>query len=520
MTRIRLLMAAFTAVPLLSRAGESLRVVKQGDYVYVRSAFSRERDLVVRIGKGSNRQINFANTRLINKAAGMSARELDGGELIHGNGDDATPWNINGTYIGGNHGCSDARELTSEGHGLTAADLGSEWTDEAGTKFCLMKIADKGRLWFLCQNVGKGDIWQFKRRYVGSELKKAAGGRGLPFSKVRMVQLRPACRIRRQDYLVDGTTQLADGKPVSCRHLDIVEEYDIINPASVLADIVSHPGEQRDFTADHLDAVISNHIVYRFYPNGANVIHYKAKALQNFRLGYMGFIQSSKLYRGKYDTHEYYIPKTLPFKQDDKTYNFRELQDYTSRPPSPFRFSTANRNIEEPQNLPDRFIQFLGRKQDGKTVRHVGYALGYSLVHGLTKPEQRAKNANSAIMLYTSSKSYPVAVNSKMGPLIPAGTDFHCIAYRQYFCPAEQPHATCVYWHEEDGDTIVYADYHRPTDRDVLKLPAELTGKTIAFVEKTPSLTLHTDTVVPADGLVLSVADDYGHYGYAIIRIK
>ena len=512
-----LLVAVLSAVPLWDAASESLRAVKHGKYVFVRTPFSPEHDLVVRVGKGTNCQINFANTRLISKAAGMSEGELNGGELIHGNGDDATPWNINGTYIGGNHGCSDARELTCQGHGLTTADLGSEWADEAGTKFYLVKIADKDRLWFLSENSGKGTIWRFGRRYVGSALGRTRGGGRLSFTKVRMVQLCPACRIERQNYLADGKTPLAERKPTSCDYLDIVEEYDIINPASLLTDIIAHPGEERSFTADHLDAVIRNHIVYRFHPNGANVIHYKARALQEFRLGYMGFIQSAKLYRGKYDTHEYYIPKTLPFKQDDNTYNFRELQDYTSRPPSPFRFTAANKNIEDPQNLPERFIQFLGRKHDGKTVSSVGYALGYSLIHGLTRPEQRAKNASSAIMLYTSSKSYPIAINSKMGPIIPAGTSFHCIAYRQYFCPAMHQHATCFYWHEEAGDTIVYADYHKPVDRDVLKLPAELTGKSITVAEKTPSLTLHTSTTVPAEGLVVSVAGDYG---YGVFRIR
>ena len=120
----------------------------------------------------------------------------------------------------------------------------------------------------------------------------------LNFEKVRMVQLRPACRIQRQDYLADGNTPLVDGKPVSCTFLDIVEEYNIINPASLLRDALSHLGMERDFTADCLDAVIHNHIVYRFHSNGANVIYYTAKALQEFRLGYMGFIQSAKLYTG------------------------------------------------------------------------------------------------------------------------------------------------------------------------------------------------------------------------------
>ena len=492
-----------------------LRVVKYGDYVFLRNAFSAQHDLVVRIGKGSNRQINFANARLVRVSAGMSEKELTAGTLIHGNGDDSTPWNVNGTYIGGNHGCSDARVVTVPDHGLTTADLGSLWTDEAGAKFCLLKIADKDRLWLLPPSTGKGDIWRFNRKYTGSTLKNKAG-RTLTHTNVRMVQLTPACRIETQQYLIDGKTPLADGTPTACDFFDIVEEYDIINPASLVQDFLSHPGRERSFTADHLASVIRNHITYRFYPNGANVIYYKATALQEFRIRYMGFIQSAKLYTGKFDTHEYYIPKTLPFTQDGIAYDFRAIQDYKPRPKSPLRFKSASNNIEDPQNLPERFIQFLGRKDGDKTAREVGYALGYSLINGLTKPTVRAKGAGNSLMLYTSAKSYPTAADSKMGPIIPAGTEFDCIAYRHYFHPAAQPNATCFYWHKEDADTVVHADYHTAVDRDALKLPAELVGKKITIVEKTPSLTIHTTKTVPAAGVIVSVSDGYGYVVFKV----
>jgi hypothetical protein len=229
----------------------------------------------------------------------------------------------------------------------------------------------------------------------------------------------------------------------------------------------------------------------------------------------MGFIQSARLTKGGYDTQEYYIPKTLPFTQDGKTFDFKAIQDYSEPPPSPLQFSAANKNIADPNNPPERFIQFLGRKEGGKTVREVGYALGYSLIHGLTTPKERAKNAGTAINLHTTSKSYPHAIDSRMGPIIPAGTQFECTAYRHYFCPAAQKNATCLYWHEEDGDTVVYADYHKAVARDVIKLPSKLAAKAPTVVEKTPSLTFRPDRT--AGGVVVSVTGDYG---YVVFRIK
>ncbi len=495
----------------------NLKVLKHGDSVFIRTAFAPEQDLLVRLGKGTNRQINYSSAFLLPAAADMSLPALSNARLIHGNGDDATPWNLNGTYIGANHGCSDVRELTSAGHGKTAADLGSRWEDSAGTSFYLIKVVDATRLWFLSANQGKGDIWKFRTSIAGTSLKPAATGAPLSFTDNKMAQLTPACRIKTQQFLVDGTTELADDQPVTCSSFDVVEEYDVINPASLLQDIIDHPGVERSFVADHLAGVVSNRIIYRFEPGGANVIYYTARALQDFDIGYMGFIQSARLTRGDFATHRYYIPKTVPFTQDGIALDFRAGQDYTTPPRSPLIFSAAKQNVADPANLPERFIQLLGRTAGDQTVEEVGYALGYSLIYGLTQPAERAKNANQALMLYVSAKSYPTAVDAKRGRPIPAGTQFECVAYRQYFRPAAHQNATCLYWHRENTDTVVYADYHQSVERDTLVLPPELTGKSLTIVEKTPSLTVHTTGAVPAGGVVVSVSDGYG---YVVLRVR
>ncbi len=117
MNRLLMLCVVFCSAPLCGIASTQpsvgLRVVKHGEYVFFRSPFSSRHDLVVRVGKGSNRQISFSNTRIVPVSAGMDVGEFNGGTLIHGNGDDATPWNINGTYIGGNHGARSIGEPSS-----------------------------------------------------------------------------------------------------------------------------------------------------------------------------------------------------------------------------------------------------------------------------------------------------------------------------------------------------------------------------------------------------------------------
>lgn len=142
--------------------------------------------------------------------------------------------------------------------------------------------------------------------------------------------------------------------------------------------------------------------------------------------------------------------------------------------------------------------------------------MGYSLIEGVTRPEIRAKNAAQPHWIYTTSKSYPAAIDRKMGP-IKAGTVFDCLAYRQYFDASACPDATCVYRHKQGDADILYADYHRSLDKTVIPLPKSLIGKKVEIVEKTPSVTVLSGDTVHAEGVALSVKDNYG---YAVLKIK
>ncbi len=498
---------------------DEILILKEKGMIYVRSHFSTQDDIVSVAGIGQfNGQVNLYGAFLIKKTAPMDIASLRSGNYIHRFGDDATPWNINGTYIGANHGASVGMEITSPGHGKGTGDLGSLWQDTAGKKYYLIRIVDKDKLLFLGENRPEGNIWKFDGSLKGNSLKRAGTGEEINFTAKRGgAQIYPSCRIKKQEYLLDGKTPLKEGAAVSCRWFDIVEEYDIVNIGSVLDDIVSNPGKERDFSAPHLGTVIENSITYRFMPSCATVIYYGAKSLQEFRLGYMGFIQSQQLAQGNYDIHQYYIPKTLPFVQDGINYDFAGIQDFSTRPPSPIVLTPDKNNVTDPGNLPERFIQFLGRKNGDTITREVGYALGYSLLHGITVPSIRAANTSNAITVYTTRKSYPNAINLKMGPIIPAGTQFYCVAYRQYFNPAQAGNATCLYWNRQEEDTVVYVDYHKSVENDKIRLPEELAGRKFEVVEKSGSVVLNTQGTVPAEGISVTVSDGYG---YIVLKVR
>ncbi len=521
----------------VAEAADRLRVCKNqypmDGNIYVRTTLDAAFDTVVRIrtgdeGPSNNQQINY-HYALVAPTSEGAADDIYGAVTVHPCGDDTTPWFLNGTYIGANHGCSDARIITSSSHGLTTADLGSGWIDGAGTTFYIMKIPDANSLWVLSENTGTGDIWRFNGTIVGSSLTRIGSSATLAVDAYDMVQLRPALRITRQDYLLDGNAW--DFQPAEGQVFEIVEDYDIINTGAVLADVIAHPGEQRDFVAPSLPAVVSNHIVYRFLPNSANVIHHTAQAQQNFDIsgyGYMGFIQTTTMTMQTptgmpaCTIHDLYIPKTLPFSKNGVSMDFRGRQDYILMGaehalPLPVTFSAANNNIDNPANLPDRFIHLRGHQESGNTVYDLGFALGYSQVQGMTVPGQRAANTNEAVVLASSAKIYPRALDAKMnGGLIAVGTTFDCTAYRQYFSPAAHPNATCCYWHPEGAETVLYLDYHKSVDHDVILLPATFTGKTVRVVEKTASLTVNSGSTVPETGLQISVTGGYGSLVLAI----
>ncbi|MFA6175756.1 MAG: hypothetical protein WC765_04155 [Phycisphaerae bacterium] len=506
--------AALIPANPMHAASEKLEVLKCEERVYIRSSFNSAQDLIIMVGKGVNRQVGFSRTFLVPRATAMAEAEIRQGTLIHDTGDDCTPWNLNGTYIGANHGSNSVLEVTSAEHGKTVADIGSEWVDELGVRFYLIKIASKDKLWFHSENRGTREQWVFVTKISGNSLKSKASE--LKLDSVVLTQLRPALRIREQSYLVDGKTPLPEGASVRCDFLDIVEENEIVNPATLVDDIIRHPGVEPNYVADHLPSVLRNHIVYRFYPNGSNVIEHSAKALQEFQLGYMGFIQSVKLTRGSFATHECYIPKTTPFEAGGKHYDFSGIQDFDPPVSVSLPLGPEQKNIGDPANLPDRFVQFLGMREGDRTVRKVGFAFGYSLIHGLTQPAERARNTNRAGFIYTSSKTYPSAVDARMGKTIPAGTEFRCLAYRQYFDPNQKGNSTCVYWHQEGDGYVVYADYHHPVQDGILHLPPCMTGGKFTVIEKTASVEVHSDPIVTEDGVKLSVA---GEYGYLVLKV-
>jgi len=499
-------------------AENKIQVLLVKKYLYVRSYFSQDQDVLILLFRGKgNKQICFLRSYLIAADAPMTFASIrKNAKIFHGNSDDTAPWRLNDTYIGGSHAYGFGMEIKVNNHGLSVADLGTEWLDDKGDKYYIVEVVDSNTLRILSENKSDSDIWKFnywKRKGKNKTLKNAKG-KILKAASFKYKQLYPASRINFQKYLIDGKTTLKQFRATECDFLDVVDDYDIIAPDTMLEFVRKNAGKKVNRVDKSLAAMIYNRITYRFLPLGTCLIKHYAKANRKFKLGYMGFTQGMVMggrtmeYRGEY------IPKTIPFERQGKKYNFTEIEDITARKGYRFYFMSSRNNIKDPNDLPDRFIQLLDNNKGGKKNPEIGYAIGYSRLEGMTKPEIRSKNTSYAFRFIAHRKSYPIAISNKM---IEKDTEFNAVAYRQYFDARRFKNATSVYWHKQGDDYyVLYADYHKNVKGDIIKLPTEFTGKKVSIIEKTPSITLESGDTIPSEGIKLSVKNNYGFIGLKI----
>ena len=515
-----LIMAVFLSNALggqldISKVNMSEKIValKNGRTVFIRSFFSFEQHILIRIGHGTgaNEEFDFQQVQLIPAGLSTFGDDFHAGIIIHGCIDEATPLYLNDTFIDGNHGAVAAVEITSENHGLSEKDLGKEMLVE-DARYYLVKIVDSNCFWIMSENTSQNRIWHFDVSPIKSALLEVASGKVFQIQKSASVQLTPSCRINRKQYLLDHKTSLIDGIVMTGDFLEVVEAYDIIAPDAVLKAVKQNPGHAVNFVGKDLDSVATIEITYRFLPLGTCIVEQRCRINRDVKWGHAGFVQSQQLAQGNFQFHEYYIPKTKPFKKYGREYNFSGIENFSGKLAGEICFSIAENNLSDPQNLPDRFMQFLGDSVNGKIYRKVGFVMGYSLLNGITRPEVRIKNTDTAGFISVAKKTYPFATNECQSKVFAAGTEFKCTAYRQYYIPSSaSDNATSVYWHKEADSYILYADYHNAVDNDIIRVPAHWNGKHVSVIDKSSSIFLVSGDFVPPNGIAVSLKQNYGY---------
>lgn len=465
---------------------DQLEVLKQNGEIYLRSRFGKAGNLSIQLKPGVNGQLDFGPVRLVPPEIPLTAATARAGTVFHHCVDESAPLKVNSTYIGGNHGAAAALDLTVNGHGYGPGDTGREFV--AGTRrYYLLKVLDADRIRVISENLSGGPVWKFDLASVKNEIIETASRRHLPVVKSGIAQLSPGSRITSQKYLLDGA-ELKDGVAMTGKVLEATESYEIIAPDAALAEILGGTGQSEPF------AVVEN--TYRFSAPGVCTVKHKVRFNRETALEYIGAIQSQMLTPAKNQRIEYYVPKTVPFEKYGHKFDFSVPQDLSGKLPGGIFFSEQEKNLDGTAGKPDRFIQFISEKNGEETVRKIGFALGYSPLKGVTARERRDKMTGTAGWIWTSRKSYPVAIDAKAGKMLPAGYELEIHACRIYFNPEASGHnADSVYFWDDGGDCVVYVDYFRPVADGFVNVPPEWNGRRVDVIEQSGGVELLSEEV-------------------------
>ena len=502
----------------------AITVFRNGDDFLVKSRFSAEKDIVIRITRVANEESYLV-------PAGSDILEYAKGLRLHANADEYPATMFSGYgYLSGNHGSSYGRLVTIPGHGMTDQEIGTELKDADNKRYCIIRIEDPDNLFIHPLNTGTpGRAWF--TTFKGDKLFR--NGTELKVTASKMGQMRPLNRIYRLELLMDGTKPLPDKTVMQCDFLDQILVHDVVQPEAVVDYLLSHPGrkpvpefqpkwmmqkmdnspELQDYAKLPVLMQVENR--YRYQDRGCSVLYRKCSFPVNLRsvtqLEQMfgwggGAIASAAL-------EDFYIPKLKPLRIPKRGDAEQFLEaDFSAvfRMPKKMdvSYTIQSKDCIDPEDLPDRFIRL-----SGKDRHEYGIALGYSLISGCTAKDNRGKDRNDIYFLYHTKKMYPYAYTLKN---VTPGTAMETVSYKQYFSPEDDPDATAFYYHRQQDSLIVYFDCHKPLQNHRLNLPPELTGKKLTVIEKTPSVILPEISSVPEAGILFDVN---APHGYLVLKI-
>ena len=164
----------------------------------------------------------------------------------------------------------------------------------------------------------------------------------------------------------------------------------------------------------------------------------------------------------------------------------------------------VNGGYVDPQNQPDRFIEFIGKNVKGKRLRLIGNVLGIDPEYGIAQKHERAKNTNS-FTLATWRKTY-ITQYGQNGSIIKGGTVLKSVGYRCYFNPENIGEASSLYTIPHPDGEKIYVDFHKAVKDYQLPFAADAEVK---ILERSPGVELN--------GNRISVS---GNYGFAVIFVR
>lgn len=320
--------------------------------------------------------------------------------------DEAPPCLIKEKWIGANHGFSGAVSLYAPYHDKTVSDIGSLWQDAEGTKWILLSVKED-ILTFISENIGESiNDYSFKD-YIAVSLTYVENGVNqtdiLVEGDIWKSLLQPVIRhkVRKIIPYKDGEAYIVN-RDISCDYAEIVEEYEIVNPAS-MAEMIYKSRPKQGYESEILKAMgepmINVRMVYRIENDGTILCDFIYNRVADVHFSCcMGAMFQERLNSFGGGVYRY-IPKILPVETNEGIFDFSEPLD-TASDSFPKDKHVTSEYWENPLSPPDRIIDYF---KDVEGKKRVGFVCGHLPVYDGV-PEIRACNAKSAIHLVKTRK--------------------------------------------------------------------------------------------------------------------
>ncbi|MDH2626647.1 pyocin knob domain-containing protein [Acinetobacter baumannii] len=426
------------------------------------------------------------------------ASDYVNGVLQRNLGDDVAPMRLDGTTVGANHGYRKTN-LTAAGHGKSAADIGSVWTN--GTKeFVIVEIVSSSIL-AVTSRTDNTDATATTFTHVSGASNTASF---TATSATTGLQWYPSIRDRKLNCFVDDSQiDLSVNSVYSFkRTVSFLESYSIMKKSDIVAWLIENVGQ--DYA--NYDAVPAYTVSfsYTFDQECSCAIYFSGVGRKTVDLADQMITQSVQLAQGNGTVYNY-IPKAVEFTDGGFTYNFSQLEDIRSKNPSRPLYLTSSRQ-EISVNPVDRIVMLNDQ---------VGYATGYLPILDAESAVRATNASNKYLEIRNGSlKLYPRLIDSASITSINENDTFACIAYRKYF--KRSADRTCKYVVRSKLGDYLYLDWHT-AKTDEIELPADLVGRNFTVHEKSSNVTVLSQFT--SNNLLVKI-DNTKSYGYLVLKFE
>jgi hypothetical protein len=502
----------------------------RGDNLYLRTSFDATADLVMLApvpgsAPGTNNAFNVQAAVQSPPTVVDLLGAFNVGSSVAFHSDDTPPLKFNRNYIDGDHGAAVAVPITVTGHGKAAADRFSKWKDIANHNWLLLAIIDANTLWMMSENQATYPAWSFLTAVSGTTLTHVSGatntGTMTIAAQASVQQVRPAVRAQPKSVLLEERIPLATGARAHGRSVTIVEQREVLNPASQWAYAAAHVGSTSDLTDASIAADVVRTLTTRINENGSWAIVGSTRFLNDVDLGvigspddwgYFGEMQAGVLPTSAGETLWQLIPGVDPVSVAGTLRDFAAGANISGTFADVYFCKTADPAAlaglvpsggaigvwSDPADPPNRFMQYV-KDAGGNILR--GQALWYPRDRG---PERSASTLNFAMKMSAIKKMYP-AYYSKLGALPAANGYFETVALRSVFSGKANPGVPLFAWAPLGDAVYGWAHFNGAVDRVTLRMPPWCIGKRLTELSNT-GVTVHGGDVVTAGGILVSAS--------------